>query len=298
MSSPITHQPGAMAVELFHAGQFVTPHGWTYDSEGNCSPVLHARFTDADGEFDGFAKPFDWHDTAQATVVLNEVTGWLLARASGLPCPQRAFFIQLPHTALPTYNGPVSLPQADGTGHVLCFVSQAAANTAVKGLFPTQQLLREQIQWPRCNDTIAFDEGLGNSDRHLYNLVRRGANDFVLIDHGYLLHNPLAPYPTHWNMGGIETMATQPFDNKLHHNTYPASNRNAPATCANGCQQGLAFGAALRTALQRSRFEIAFWCSKLLPGTSARWLRFLYDRTHHAQLGDLLYRRYGLIPLQ
>lgn len=298
MTTPIAHQPGAMSVELFHPGQFITPHGWTHDRDGNCSPVLHARFDGADGAFDGYAKPFDWNDKAQATMVLNEVTGWLLAHASRLPCPQRAFFIQLPLAKLPPYTGPEPLPPADANGHVLCFVSQAAANTAIRGLYPTQLLLQEQIAWPRCNDTIAFDEGLGNADRHLFNLVRRGPGDFVLIDHGYLLRDPDAPYPAHWGAGAIEAMPPRAFDNLLHHNAYRVSNRNAPGVCMDGCAHGMQFGGALRAALQQSMFEISFWCSRLLPGTSARWLRFLYDRAQHAQLSDLLHKRYGLIPLQ
>lgn len=298
MTATITYQPGAMAVELYEQSQFVTSHGWAHDRHGNCTPVLHARFGGEGADFDGFAKPFDQSDPEQATVVLNEVTGWLLARTSGLPCPQRAFFIQLPAAALPAYDGPAALPQPDGNGQLVCFATQAASNTAIRGIYDTPLLVKEQSEWVHCNSTIAFDEGIANTDRHAYNLVRRGPGDFMLIDHGYLLRDPRGPYPLHWDSGILEAMTPHAFDNLLHHNAYLAMGRTSPKACATGCEHGLAYGAALRAAVQRSMFEISFWASKLLPGTSARWLRFLYDRAHQARLADLLHRRYGLIPLQ
>lgn len=297
MTLPIAYQPGHMAVQLFNQEQFITPHDWTHDRHGNLNPVLHARFSAEDGEFDGYAKPFNWADQDETTVILNEVTGWLIARAAGLPCPPRAFFIQIPATALPAYSGKVQLPGSDTNGMLLCFVTEAVANTAVKGMFDTAQLVKEQSEWKYCDSTIAFDEGVANSDRHAFNLLRKSANDFVLIDHGFLLREPSAPYPAYWADEVIETQTTQAFDNRLHANTYIHLGRTAPDVAAYGCSKSVEFSATLRKATHQAFFEIAFWCSKLLPGSSARWLHFLHHRMEPSLLDALLSRRYGMLHL-
>lgn len=297
MSHAIAYQPNAMRVELLKPESFVTAYDWTHDQQGNATPVLHARFTTDDGEFDAYAKPFEWGSREQSTIMLNEVTGWLLAKASGLPCAERAFFIQLPRARLPAYPGTAPLPPPDSHGFMLCFATQAVGNTAVRGLHNTQLLATEQSEWPHNDHTIAFDEGAGNPDRHVYNLVRRAPRDYVLIDHGYLLRILGAAYPTHWAPGALEGMATQAFHNVLHRNTYTVMGRNSPAACMEGCNRGLQFASTLRTALQCSMFEISFWCSRLLPGTSARWLHFLHTRMEQEPMAELLHQRFGLIPL-
>lgn len=296
MNHAMTYQPHAMRVELLKPEQFLTAYDWTHDSQGNATPVLHARFATDDGEFDGYAKRFEWGHLEQSTVTLNEVTGWLLAKASGLPCAQRAFFIQLPAARLPTYPGAAPLPPPDAHGYLLCFATQAVSNTAVRGLHSTQMLAQEQSEWPHNDHAIAFDEGACNPDRHVFNLVRRAPRDYVLIDHGYLLRMLDRAYPAHWGSGALEGMTTHAFPNVLHSNTYPAMGRNSPAACMDGCSRGLQFADTLRVAMQRSMFEISFWCSRLLPGTSARWLHFLHTRLNRAPMAELLHKRFGIIP--
>jgi hypothetical protein len=260
--------------------------------------VLHARFDTPQGPLDGFAKPFTMGDETQATQTLNEVTGWLVARACGLPVPKRAFFAALKLSELPAYSGPRPLPVADQDGCVVCFVTQAVANTAQRSLFNTKALVLEQSRWAHCNDTIAFDEGLANADRHSFNLMRSAENDFVLIDHGQLLFDPCQPrYPMHWPAGEIEARTLQPFANLLHQNTYPYLGRNARSACQQGADASMAFGLKMAKAMQRVFFELAFWCSKLLPGKSARWLEFLYTRNSQRHMQQLLQTRYGLFNI-
>lgn len=182
-------------------------------------------------------------------------------------------------------------------GNVLCFGTEAVSNTAVRGLHATQMLAAEQSQWPFNDQAIAFDEGAGNPDRHIFNLVRRAARDYVLIDHGYLLRTLGAEYPLHWAPGVLESMVGSNFENKLHYNTYPVMGRNSPTVCQQGCARGMLFADVLDAALRRSMFEVSFWCSKLLPGTSARWLHFLSARMKQEQMAELLHRRFGTIAL-
>ncbi|RRD43517.1 hypothetical protein EII18_02940 [Comamonadaceae bacterium OH3737_COT-264] len=296
MCEPIAYQRDHFAIGILPAESFVTAYEWTHGRHGNVTPVIHARFVDSDGtEFDAYAKPFAHNSEYDTTLALNEATGWLLARACGLPVPDRAFFTTLALEELPVYTGCAPLP-CDSQGRMLCFATQDIGPTAVRGLFSEDSLIQEQANWSRCNDTIAFDEAIANPDRHLFNLLRRRCNDFVLIDHGFLLRQH-ETYPEHWKPGALAQMVATPLDNLLHLNTYICQSRTAPAICMSAYQACEAFMQQQRPQMQRALFEISFWCSKLLPGRSAQWLRFLYDRFEPAQVALLLQKRFGLLPL-
>ncbi|MDR0273851.1 MAG: hypothetical protein LBI48_00605 [Burkholderiaceae bacterium] len=295
MMAPIAYQSKHMAVKLFRPEQFITPYDWTHGRDGNVNPVLHARFCSEEGLFDGYAKPFSYGDEIQSTFILNEVTGWLLARASGLPVPERAFFTQINCPELPPYTGPTSLPTPDAHGRILCFVTQAVSNTAARGVFNTGDLVAEQSAWPRCDDTIAFDEAVANPDRHCFNLVRRAQRDFVLIDHGLLLHRKGQPYPDYWADGQLENLASEQFQNLLHQNAYLSQQRTSPSVSCPALDNCVKFIDSAQLEMQRTLFEISYWCSQLLPGRSARWLHFLYSRQQPDQIRPLLTKRFGLL---
>lgn len=78
---------------------------------------------------------------------------------------------------------------------------------------------------------------------------------------------------------------------------YHFLNRTTPPVRSAACAKGLEFREKLESAIRRSTFEIAFWCSQLLPGASARWLRFLYSRVQQAPMAHLLAQRYGLLNI-
>lgn len=300
MNAPIAWLPSCFAVEFLGLERFITAYEWTNNRDKNITPVLHARFALEDGsEIDAYAKPFSPHDEHDATVALNEVTGWLLARACGLPVPERAFFAVLSLQELPPYvqnKHTRPLPVADGDGHILCFATQDAGISAVRPAFATEQLLAEQTKWPHCNHTIAFDEAIANPDRHIGNLFRRRAHDFVLIDHGFLLRNS-SNFPQHWQPGVLASMLNQAFANLLHYNTYISTSRTAPTVCEPACRECEEFVAKMQPQVRQALFEIAFWCNKLLPGRSAQWLNFLYSRTRQPLLSALLHKRFGLLDL-
>ncbi len=299
MSPPIAYQPRKMAIELYQPGQFITSHDWTHGRDGNINPVLHGQFSTEAGEyFDGYAKPFAIQDPREATIMLNEVTGWLVARACGLPVPQRAFFIPLSLEELPAYAGASSLPASDANGKVLSFVTQSVANTAIRAVYDSNLLLKEQSEWSMCNETIAFDEGVANADRHPFNLLRKAAGDFVLIDHGFLLHHEDMPYPPHWDVDFLSQNAGHSFRNVLHHNAYICLSRTSPSVSATAFSASEVFAAKMEAAVRSVMFEMAFWSSKLLPGKSANWLQFLYSRIQRAQLSALMAKRFGVLQLQ
>lgn len=295
MSTSIAYQPQHFQVGLYQPDQFITPYNWTNSQDGNVSPVLRAQFQALDGSaFDGFAKPFFLQNEPEAITTLNEVTGWLLAKNYGLPCAERAFFIPIALNEMPVFTHG-QLPPAESNGYLMCFVTEAISSTAVRGIYDTDALVREQADWSYADHTIAFDEAIANPDRHAFNLLRKGANDFYLIDHGFLGCDEHRP-PVH-ALPESSDFAELDFANLLHRNSYLALNRNSPKVTSEGCRNGLQFTHIMQEGFKRSAFELAFWCSRLLPGRSAKWLNFLYSRSRTHLMSELLHKRFGILPV-
>lgn len=286
-----------MQVGRLRADQFDTPFEWQHDSQLNVNPVIHARFTWSDGSsVEAFAKPFDVISERERVIALNEVTGWLLAKACGLPVAEKAFFAQIAAHELPAYNGTNPLPAPDKSGYLLCFCTQSISNTNARGIVPTEALVNEQAAWKHCDSTIGFDEFTANTDRHCNNLIRRGASDFVLIDHGYLLRRTVAPIPC-WTSQELPSLVTSSLPNVMHGNTYIYAGRSSQAITQGGYEASSQFVGNSDSRIRSTFHEISYWCSKLLPGASAEWLNFLYSRSQPGVLSALLRKRFGVLHI-
>lgn len=283
----MNHQP-----DLFHLGtatpdDFLNPYRWVNTAENNVCPVLHCRFQRGANKVDVYAKLMDIHTPAGQIECINEISGWLIARACALPVASSAFLAPIRVGDLPDC---MAVRQRSTTpGEVLYFfcTSEISRSQAI-GIIANDTLLEEQASWAHCQATIALDEWLGNADRHLGNLVRQSKNTFALIDHGQLLRR--ADVPPWWHADELPTLTNTLMSNVLHHNVYHCRNISAAPVvnaafekCADNAQQQ---GQNMRQALH----EISFWCSALAPGHSAAWLHFLHERTKHAR--ELLAQRF------
>lgn len=287
------HQPAHCQIQATAPSVFVTGFGWTNDSEGNVCPVLHARFELPEiGKIDAYAKALDLSNLDGRVSCLNELTGWLLAKASGLPVAERAFFAWIDATATPPFAGTGSLPAPSVSGSRLYFCTQEITRSHARGIVATDQLVDEQACWSSVHAAIAFDEMIANADRHLNNLVRRAPGDFVLIDHGRLLYRDAEPC---WAVDELESLEPHSFPNLLHHHTYPCRGIFSPGDCSDGFE--LSRDSAEKHAQNATKafFEIAFWCSQIFPGASSSWLHFL--RRRGAGFEALLSKRFGVLPV-
>ncbi|MDN8615496.1 hypothetical protein [Variovorax ginsengisoli] len=286
-------QPAHMLIQLLGPEDFVTPYGWTNDQQGNACPVLHGRFDiPSRGIVDCYAKAFDPDEMASSVMCLNEITGWLLGQAYGLPVAECAFVARISASELPPYAGssPLPTPCADGT--IFFFCTQEITRSQVRAILPTLELVAEQARWSHSHATIALDECIANADRHLNNLIRRSVEDFALIDHGRLLFRGSEPC---WVPDQLESLSGVEVANILHYNTYKARGVFGPAETSNGYR--LARDSADRHGqnINKAFYEISLWCAQLIPGVSAHWLRFLHRRQQAAD--DLLSRRFAVLRL-
>lgn len=112
--------------------------------------------------------------------LVNEITGYILAKACSLPVPKYAALIQ-------TSNNQFDIKDNS-------FISWSFATSALNGQTPQslydlgditgcKTLLDHIASWKNIAKTIAFDDWIANEDRNLGNIVVEDKNNISLIDH-------------------------------------------------------------------------------------------------------------------
>lgn len=121
--------------------------------------------------------------------VLNEITGYLLAKACGLPLPSHAGIIRVPKGLLENQDEflPHAFVVSEAPGRTPTTICQLTDPITKRQLEAVMGLLRD---WSKLNDTIAFDDWTANSDRNLQNIVVDGPGRLYLIDHSNLPVKP------------------------------------------------------------------------------------------------------------
>lgn len=282
--------------DLFHVGtatpnDHLHPYRWVNASEGNTCPVVHSRFKrEGATEVDAYAKLMHLHQPSGRIELINEITGWLLPKACGLPVAQSAFVAAIRAGDLPP-DLLATLHNTTAQDVLYFFCTEEVSQSQARGIVPTETLIEEQAKWLHSHATLALDEWLANADRHVGNLVRRGKDDFVLIDHGRLLAR--SPVPPWWSQGELAALQDARFDNLLHHHTYVYRNINHPKAVAAGFEDCTQKAQLQADAMRRALFEIAYWCSKIAPGHSSDWLAFLVSRVQNAR--QLLADRFRIL---
>lgn len=285
----MNHLPDRFQLGTAGPDDYLQAYRWVND--GNVSPVLHGRFQRDDGPIDAYAKLMDVHLPEGQIECLNEISGWLLARACGLPVAPSAFLACIRAGDLP--NCAALQARAPAAGNLIYFFcTEQISNAQARGVVPTEELLDEQARWAHAHATLAMDEWLGNTDRHLNNLVRTGKDRFTLIDHGQLLRRADQP-PPWWQPDELPDLVDTQFQNLLHHHIFLCRNITAPGP-VNAAFQRCADSAESQDHNMRSALhEIAFWCGTIAPGHSAQWLHFLHERVKRAK--DLLASRFRVL---
>jgi hypothetical protein len=112
--------------------------------------------------------------------LVNEVTGYIIAKGCGLPTAKYAALIKPSPTAF------------KNDMHEWCFVVSGAPGENPASFYKLKQtaectaLMNLVAGWNKVSETIAFDDWTANQDRHLGNILVAGKNDIFLIDHGNL----------------------------------------------------------------------------------------------------------------
>ena len=150
-----------------------------------------------------FVKVFPPQDRNQ--LVYNEIVGHYLALQCGLPSPltfpcachrlllrSATLQIMAPDARSPYVMGVGSV---DGNAKTL---QQAGGHSAA--------VWANVMNWPHVARVAVFDELMGNDDRHVENLIRRGSHDYTLIDNERIL------FGEPWFMRDLSELQTRRCD--------------------------------------------------------------------------------------
>lgn len=131
----------------------------------------------------GFLKCFP---ASRSLGVVNELTGYLIAQACGLPVPQRAGIVQLSQTLIDSMNVK-NCPE--GVYRYAFAVSESpgrSPNSIYAGLpeavavAATREILKG---WHGLSPLMAFDDWAANQDRNLGNFLIDDKGEIFVIDH-------------------------------------------------------------------------------------------------------------------
>ncbi|WP_438767938.1 hypothetical protein [Kushneria sp. TE3] len=120
--------------------------------------------------------------------VINEITGYLTAKACSLPVPKKAGIVELNDDLI------ASLQLAGGTD--LCrfgFIVSESPGKSPNSFYPhlpvevKARLANQTLtKWPSLGKLIAFDDWLANPDRNLGNFLIASNDEIYIIDHSNL----------------------------------------------------------------------------------------------------------------
>ncbi len=131
-----------------------------------------------------YVKVFPAEDRGQ--LVYNEVMGHYLAMQCGLPSP--VTFPCACQTSLLRGASAATIAAESSSAFVLGVASIDGSYKEMKQKSSaTAAKWADIMNWPHVARVAVFDELMGNDDRHLENLIRRGLHDYALIDNERIL---------------------------------------------------------------------------------------------------------------
>lgn len=165
------------SIELVEMGRYVAPLGAAPDGRIAMTHLATLNWPDdKPGRF--FVKVYD---SVITVPLVNEITGYLLAKACGLPQPPRVGLVQVPlavfgksYTEQTWCWGWAS--EEFGQNPKTVFTEDAANNF--------DRVKEELLKWSRLKELISFDDWVANQDRNIGNVTLLGPGKFGIIDHG------------------------------------------------------------------------------------------------------------------
>lgn len=260
---------------------------WVDAGDGHLSDVHVARYAvEQNTTVEAYSKIYPYQDGLNRGMV-NEVTGYLICHALGIPQPRRAFLAYVPLRVICTAESSPFIRQLAETREfypAFCterLDGKSAAYQLPDTAFPG--LIADVKAWEKLPATMAADDQMANVDRHLNNLIRTGKKSFAVIDNGILAaptHNGIH----HWKAEHLDAWGL--FRNRLceHIYEYQPPNRTISATLDHANKSPEAVDAVVD--------ELKFWWSQLLTDDDYQsFMDFILQRT--SQIEVLLRRRYN-----
>lgn len=152
--------------------------------ENPCSLVHTAEVhSPTDGPSQVFIKAFP--SKFEATGLANEIAGYLLACAAGLPVASSACLLLLRTEQLNSVHPDHIASLQNDTGLSLVWATRALPGPPLRILHPINEpeFQKRLKKWPLLPSVLAFDDLVANEDRTNDNLVAISNGEFALVDH-------------------------------------------------------------------------------------------------------------------
>lgn len=260
---------------------------WVDPGDGHVSDVHVARYSvGPETSVEAYSKIYPYDDGMNRGMV-NEITGYLVCHALGIPQPARAFvaFIPLRQICTPDAS-PMIQALAEQVEHYPAFCTQRLDGKSAAYRLPNialPGLIKDVQGWSKLPAAMAVDDQIANVDRHLNNLIRTGKNSFAVIDNGILAAAPRQGVH-HWTVEHLDALAL--FRNRLCEHLFEGNPPNKTVSATLGVAQNCA------PAVDSVIDELEFWWGKLLTGEDYEKFRaFILERT--SQIEAILRRRYN-----
>lgn len=213
--------------------------------------------------------------------LVNETTGYILAKHSNLPVPSKAGLIKV---------NPNSFPNPNEYNEWAFVISEAPGSTPGSfydngALEHCKSLMDLVANWSKVSDTITFDDWVANQDRNLGNLVVAGVNDIFLIDHSNL------PFTLNWQIKDLSP--SRQSKNILAQNLWGFECTPLPVKAK------ISFASTEHTAIfTRALDDLNFWWNALLvnsPEYVNALKEFLCKRAEQSQ--DRISANHGMLAV-
>ena len=185
--------------------------------------------------------------------ILNEITGYLIAKGCNLPVASRAGLVK---SSPEIFND-----NSDDYLDWAFIVSEVSGTNPVTffnvDMHKCKQLIDLVASWDKVSHTIAFDDWVANQDRNLGNIIVKGKNEIFLIDHSNM------PVSLNWQVKDLNPNVQT--KNKLSDilwafNTTPLPIRQK--ICYEANQHSLIYN--------KVKDELNYWWSSLLDNDQLR----------------------------
>ncbi len=142
-----------------------------------------------------FAKYFYPHTKK----LVNEITGYIIARALNIPTAEKACIIRIEKHIIEEQLG----QKIDTPANIipLWCVSQINGRTPNQ-IYSAELAWQNPVftaslqRWPKLPDLIAFDDWVANNDRNTGNMIKTGRDTYSVFDHDHIFNSPAWTHET------------------------------------------------------------------------------------------------------
>lgn len=213
--------------------------------------------------------------------VLNEVTGYILAKYEGVTVPRKAAIVQVAPEMFPVSFRTDIFPMG--------FVISAASGDTPKTFYQVcdvkydaiLNIVRDSSITPKV---IAFDDWVANPDRNLGNFVVEGRNKIHFIDHSNL------PIKINWKPEDLDPVVEVEnllavilnWDDKL-----PLERKRVILDHTRNHSE----------AYEHAKEELLLWWERLIDDADVRQILNDFFEARAESSGSRISKRYGMLPL-